>query len=1251
MNPFRSRKKSFNDGDSRRPSVEDAPPVPLGFRGRTFRRKKSQPEPKKEVNIATVLPPSDDFRTSLLMPNLSARFSMLREQDDPNTKIGKANDDSVLFPKRASKLNLFGNNDLSDIAEVASISGSIRPPFAMDRKESYSSADGYGTDDDGKSIMSRSRQVKGNKFFANRQKVYMIPAGGSASMKELGQAGKAPDGSAKATGKVVYDDDVHLSKFNSSAEGRAEGRLSDDKSQAGRSSDEHDHERRGSLQHSDHSSSKRETSSSTNSGPLESRASTTATSVASQAASPMHGPVSHGTGFPFNKQSFSTTTQDRPSKGKRLYGQGIDQQIHEQQHSALHRLNSIQRPYGVTHSRSATNLNDRFQKPAQLYSSNNLRTMSPVLGSSSSLAGFDFGTQEGESRSESRETDYANTPPPKMSPPMSPTSADPTLAAALEPNDLGKATASGAFNKPKTSYSDEQFAQRQMQLQEGRESPAPLSFSKPGAYNNLTNRDRNGSLASQMSSHSASSQTKIQSAQQPAPLQYRKQEPTSTNNRLINGAYLASQSGSELGSEPTSPIDLAQLKTAAQSAMSRVVDPSSRHRRYEHDDQHPAFNSHLDLSEEDRKSEVSQILPLQRTDGEANTINASSSNIIDSPTLPVADEAMGSNSALNDLIRGHLRNVSNTSSVYPNTPPRRSQEFFLDGQDAVPSRTTAAASSNPLDAYVLEEEQVPEDPLSTRARRILEQANQLKNAPSKPYEILGGVGSSKIQQVLGGEAPRRSNETARNALQDVMKGHTRGASTETQKEREDFANELADRRKQVQDNLNKSFVADNRSASPLGTRYTDNSPARAGPLGLLKKASRSSIVGKTENPSKAMKMLGVGSIQAPSPANSQPPVISPEGFQGSRPVLNSDIRQRVPKAPAEQQPKIRPGNGPSFRDRSIGAERRAAFSRGTSPAPNYGPERAQSSKQPSPNPNGHAFPRSNTDNFNNPRNKGPVAGRPRKYSPPGAGPRNDEYFDVRPQAARSASAQGHYRPSPPVQYTSNSSYFAGQPRSPNPQGHPFTPPFSESPRPSPINGSFPVRGTPPTEQPPPAPRNGGTSSPAIHVQQHRKRSINKDDISNPIFQSGTSTVLTVDLPNGASLANGMNEVRADAPPLPPINPRRRKGAPTGNLFTSFVNKSSNNLSALSTPSSAATSPHSGTPFLQEVSRYEEKSTFSSGEDEPKPHRPRARLRKSSSDGGNMAARARHQALKEMEQMKMPGTPLYATGDNGSKGMF
>lgn len=86
------------------------------------------PPPKiSDLDLANALPPPEDFRTSLLMPKLSARFSMLKEQDDPESMLGKACDDSVLFPKRASRLNLFGHqippSKLSDIEEMSIRSG------------------------------------------------------------------------------------------------------------------------------------------------------------------------------------------------------------------------------------------------------------------------------------------------------------------------------------------------------------------------------------------------------------------------------------------------------------------------------------------------------------------------------------------------------------------------------------------------------------------------------------------------------------------------------------------------------------------------------------------------------------------------------------------------------------------------------------------------------------------------------------------------------------------------------------------------------------------------------------------------------------------------------------------------------------------------------------------------------------------------------------------------------------------------
>lgn len=178
MNPFRQRRKTRGaDGADN----DEAPARPY-LSGKTFRRKQKPVQPKPEVDLANVLPSTDQFRTSLLMPNLSARFSMLREQDDPFTLIGKASDDSVLH-KRVSR---FG--DLADIAEASS----IRPPFANSRAESTISGDGYATDDDsmyGGSVMSRARPGESNNLFGGRQKIYKIPVGGSASTKDLSGGG------------------------------------------------------------------------------------------------------------------------------------------------------------------------------------------------------------------------------------------------------------------------------------------------------------------------------------------------------------------------------------------------------------------------------------------------------------------------------------------------------------------------------------------------------------------------------------------------------------------------------------------------------------------------------------------------------------------------------------------------------------------------------------------------------------------------------------------------------------------------------------------------------------------------------------------------------------------------------------------------------------------------------------------------------------------------------------------------------
>src|ERR1700744_3035413 len=157
MNVFKKKGKAKDDTFIIPPAAPSDPAQPAKMSRSLKRKQKNAVEPKPEIDLTTALPDTTDFRTSLLMPGLSARFSMLREQDDPNTKVGKASDDSVLFPKRVSRLNLFAHNPLTDIAETESIQTTFKAPFFEDdRSHSFSESGGYASDD-AATVLSRPR--------------------------------------------------------------------------------------------------------------------------------------------------------------------------------------------------------------------------------------------------------------------------------------------------------------------------------------------------------------------------------------------------------------------------------------------------------------------------------------------------------------------------------------------------------------------------------------------------------------------------------------------------------------------------------------------------------------------------------------------------------------------------------------------------------------------------------------------------------------------------------------------------------------------------------------------------------------------------------------------------------------------------------------------------------------------------------------------------------------------------------------
>ena len=287
MNVFKKKAKARDDGYIIPPATPSDPTPPAKMSRSLKRKQKNVVESMPQLDLTLALPASNDFRTSLLMPGLSARFSMLREQDDPNTKIGKASDDSVLFPKRASRLNLFAHNPLTDIAETESIRTAFRAPFATEdyRSSSFSDAGGYASDD-GTAVLSRPRPAEGNNLFGGRQKMYRVPtATGSGSTREV-----AETHTPLTSVRHVYQGDVALSPYQQM---RNKAKEDQDTARERPSSAEND---RSSVFNTPSTgfSKSRGTTSSTASGPSNRRISTAATSVVSDGPHPRQSNTSAG---------------------------------------------------------------------------------------------------------------------------------------------------------------------------------------------------------------------------------------------------------------------------------------------------------------------------------------------------------------------------------------------------------------------------------------------------------------------------------------------------------------------------------------------------------------------------------------------------------------------------------------------------------------------------------------------------------------------------------------------------------------------------------------------------------------------------------------------------------------------------------------------------------------------------------------------------------------------------------------------
>lgn len=1306
MNVFKKKAKAKDDAYIM-PQAERAGSPSMSKMSRSLKRKqKNVVEIKPEIDLAMALPDTKDFRTSLLMPGLSARFSMLREQDDPNTKVGKASDDSVLFPKRASRLNVFGHNALTDIAEVESIHTPIRPPFAdTERSHSFSEVDDTG------SVVNRSRPTDGNNLFSGRQKMYRIP--GTGSSRDL--SGRQ---TPLTSTKHVYQNDVAMSSFQQlrlqaghEREGRGEEEEDDEQRdefpERPVSTETDDHERSSIVNTPSTGFSKsRATTSSVASGPSNRRTSTAATSVVSDSPIPRQSQLSAGSHSKGNNSDYGSEDnflRRNPSSESRKAAQTSDQFSQPPLPSSP----SFSRH--LSQSKSVTNLSERYTRSTSPFPTLTPRAISPPPSiQTQGLASLDFGLKPSVGTLRRYQT-------------ASPTvddQDDDVYARSLQPNDRGKATAMGLFNRPQQQFDERKFEERQLQMYgahpSGNETehdsadrgidsskaanpsiPSPAAFPRSQEPNRAAGRSRAQSAAS--STDAAQVQAKVEALirrqnEEYKAIQATKPAPAAPNSRpgvpktlmdqpaATRGTFFNASDGSD---EEEEEADLDSPMLGRYEPPPRLA-PMDVHPALRDDSQDSDFGGQISTVHDarplsDASAETSSPSVLHDTPDTSDSLHRiSNSKDVDSPTLGPAT-GLG----LSGLIRTHLRHDSDRSSMMPPPSPGMLQgpQGNSSFREREPSIASTARTINPPESTHSDPWEF--DNAHRHQRSPLEHSSNdlIPSMSHKAQQILGQAMShrnhaaSKAQQVLGSSAPAPMDEhpATRQWQNDMMPSHHREESTETQKE---FGNELAERARRIQEGLKGVVEAEKRSQSP-GPRPALQNPAAQALHALRHKTSKTSLVPRDNEPQpKAMKMLGINAAASPAMGGRSPNVGGRAEFDDSydeygrrppprqRPADLESSNGRLTPGPSRPGPwqhhsqeefersrqrSATPTLKGQRRDRaeSEAAERsrsRTGRYREEKPHPptEYGRQgpfqrgEQQRSYGPSHGPHGYHGP---------PRGPPPVEGRNYERSasamsnrrPSGTRPGPSGYFDGRaatptmtgtPRLGEGATALNAPRPSPRPPFPhSPISPFAPPGLSPGLPGHP---------------SAFPAALPSPSGPIPQPPTTTGRSTPNENRQtmiSARKKSVTKGMISEPTFISSTSSVPLVGLPNGPR----PREIAI--PPVPAMNPQRRRA---GTMTESTDGYSSSRVG----------SPMPSTPASPSVQGFGPTATQHAFIDQQQQqHKPaprqRNRLRKISSEGGSMAAKARNQAMLAefgREKLRSPALPVFPNRSATSLGL-
>lgn len=1185
MNRILKSKKTREDLNADAKSFGDRPT-------RRWGRKKQGVEPKPELDLTRALPSSDEFRTSLLMPAFSARFSMLREQDDPQSLLGKASDDSVLTSNQRSG---FAFGSLGDIAEVSSIKEG-HPTFAPGGSSASVQTDDYNTDDESMyngSMMSRARPGEGNMLFGGRQKIYKIPIGDAGAVNNMGS-----NESRGMRGRALYEDDVSMSAFQKlRAKERQEERerkLAELEKEMDLDGLAKDGMNSPSLANYDE---RRETTSSTNSGPASMMSTSTApTSVVSQGTSAVSSPSSAYPPTP--NLPLSAPSGLQRSNSRRLYDKELEQHMSEQQTAALTRINSIQRKNSarerkasplLSQSKSTGNLHERYE---QEQSSASSRAPSPLPSApAEKLTTFD--TVKGSNPSSG-----ATSPVPFTFGPQS-GEAENALTQSLAINDRGKATALGTFNRPK-QFDEAQYLVRQRSLHQQRTesrarrpmggSPVKAGQRRPSGEDRLLSsarpsleqqtRARAGTARSDRSwsassgaraaaigmalGHPPVAQTHMEAStkkQNPAAQARAQLRPTQDFSRPPSVETYDDEhhEGSPLDQDVPSPkISFERGSTADVPPPLRQAPPKL------HD--HPAMRSETPpRAEKERKTTLHSDAPMVLSPPKYPPPTQGL------PELPSSakNEAGGigvarstNQDVLGGLVRQHLRQISNVSSVYPNEDAGRPPTAEFNAP--VPSMYSQQVNPWDMEGFAA----------AGRSDRDSD-----SNATQKGRTGPNGIFLPVV------------NPTTSDAAQwmaDLRKQHARDASTETQHEREAFADELMMRQKAIQENLKVKSEGNSRSQSPAAPGASTLKP-----FGILRQKSSRENVQKQqqEPPSKAMKMLGLSAghqSAAPIPNVDKRFPLSEGPRQKARGLPTSPmgrtLHSRMPAAATEENSPSplsemsRPRKDSSTTERSNQSRRTPPDSSRTSGSRDGPSSSTSSTREPSSDMHRRDFPSQypSTNSSSNPsaRPSLETTGRLRNNSAtvrPAMPNLRTQTAPIRPPAlgaARSDSPASvgdprlnHSADSSPVR-AANAVFsppaFAPQVSTPPPLSPPGTQllgqtntslsqtPYAHHPvqQPQHLPASAYSLGPRPANQRPGPPHHLSSDNTRTG-RFHRNPTVTKNHISEPKLISSTSTFdNTVDLPipphhqlNGAAGASA--RTMSPSPPAPTVNPLRK----------------------------------------------------------------------------------------------------------------